>query len=261
MNRVLLYGKADKLTPWYDGFQVSPDGSFNFRLSGVEVFELKEKDHSITWFGLFRSKLDELVTSQEQSETLFRSGGCSLAIYERYVPRLWNKLEQYCNSKSQAEKDFFNLYCHLCSREVDAGASMPALIPHVYVNWYSSKEDRTKNKNPYVVDFVFKHSTFGVDDIIVIEIDGLSHYAEYISSEKLHIASEDIYSEHLRKDRWLRKQGFNVFRIGNNEVTHIASLPEEDKLEKFYDFFSEVFGEVLNVETFLEPDFDGSYFF
>lgn len=261
MNRALLYGKVDKLTPWYDGFQVSPDGSFNFRLSGVEVFELKEKDHSITWFGLFDSKLDELVTSQEQSEALFCDEGYPLAIYERYVPRLWNKLEQYCNSKSQAEKDFFNLYCHLCSREVDAGASMPALIPHVYVNWYSSKEDRAKNKNPYVVDFVFKHFAFGVQNMVVIEIDGLSHYAEYSDSKKLYIASEDIYSEHLRKDRWLRKQGFNVFRIGNNEVTHIASLPEEDKLEKFYDFFSEVFGEVLNVETFLEPDFDGSYFF
>ena len=136
----------------------------------------------------------------------------------------------------------------MCCRDLHGGALLPALIPHVYVNWNFSKEKRAKIKKPFIVDFIFKSSAFGTNDIVVVEIDGLSHYTIYNNKKKKYEPSEDVYAEHLKKDRWLRKQGFKVFRIGNSELKAITSLPEKDKLDNFYDFFTEVFGEIVFIE-------------
>lgn len=137
------------------------------------------------------------------------------------------------------------VYCDLCCRDVHRGALLPALIPHVYVNWNFSKKEREKIEKPFIVDFIFKSSAFGTNEIVVVEIDGLSHYNIYDSERKKNELSEDVYAEHLKKDRWLRKQGFKVFRIGNSEIKTITSSPEKDKLDIFHDFFTEVFGEIV----------------
>ena len=249
MKRALLYGKADKLIPWYDGFQMCADGSINFHLCGVDTFEIEE-NQEIRWLDLFNAKLNKLVTDQEISEAVCNAEGQPLAIYERYVERLWDNLKLYCNLESQAEKDFFDLYCDLSWSSVHTGAFLPALIPHVYINWHFSKTVRAKKEIPYIVDFIFKSSIFGTNDLVIVEIDGFSHYANYEPTNRMPIASEKLYAEHLKKDRCLRKQGFKVFRIGNAEIKNIMLLSQKEKTKYFYYFFREVFGEIIWSEQF-----------
>lgn len=247
MQQILLFGHADKIVPWCDGFEIKGNGSIDFSLSGVNKLQIQEgKD--INWMNLIDSELHNFASQEEIIDLQYCGGGYPFAFYDKYISSLWKKLENYCNQKSTAERDFFNLYCDLCCRDVHGGALLPALIPHVYVNWNFSKEERAKRKNPFIVDFIFKSSAFGTNDLVVVEIDGLSHYNIYDRERKKYELSEDVYAEHLKKDRWLRKQGFKVFRIGNSEIKTITSSPEKDKLDIFHDFFTEVFGEIVFIE-------------
>lgn len=248
MQQILLFGKADKFVPWCDGFEIKGNGSIDFSVSGVNKLQIQEgKD--INWMNLIDSQLPNLASQEEIIDLGYRhSMGDEFAFYNNYISSLWKKLETYCNQESTAERDFFNLYCDLCCRDVDGGAFLPALIPHVYVNWNFSKEERAKRKEPFIVDFIFKSSAFGTNDIVVVEIDGQSHYARYDTERQKYELSEDVYAEHLKKDRWLRKQGFKVFRIGNSELKTITSSPEKDKLDNFHNFFTEVFGKIVFIE-------------
>lgn len=249
MQKMLLFGKVDKLVPWLDGCEAQADGSLNFTISGVNKLQIQE-DQDITWNHLLYSELHNFVTSpyEEYKLEALRHKN-PFAIYNKYIGLLWDKLEQYCNLMSTAERDFFNLYCELCHCDDHGGALLPALIPNVYVNWLFSKEERAKSKKPFLVDFIFKSSEFGTNNIVIIEIDGQSHYATYDQRHKKYESSEEVYAEHLIRDRWLRKQGFKVFRIGNSEIKKIASLSKKDRIRKFYYFFNEIFGEVVWIEN------------
>ncbi|QIR37956.1 hypothetical protein HCG51_15415 [Tolypothrix sp. PCC 7910] len=159
MKKVILYGSKDKNSPWLEGFQSHPDGSLEFDMSGVNVFEMEKEDQEITWLNLFYSKLNELCKPKEILESQFEDDD-PLSIYYKYVDRLWDRLKQYCHLKSQVEQDFFDLYCQLCLHHTGEDAFLPALIPHVYVNWSFSKQKRSMNEEPYVVDFIFKSPAF-----------------------------------------------------------------------------------------------------
>ncbi|WP_371819485.1 RAP domain-containing protein [Tolypothrix sp. PCC 7910] len=84
----------------------------------------------------------------------------------------------------------------------------------------------------------------------MVEVDGPSHYTTYNSHLAQYTVCESTYANHLAKDRWLRKQGFKVFRIGNYEIKHITSLPKEKRLEEFYFFFTEIFGDIVCIEKY-----------
>lgn len=215
---------------------------------------VERDDEEIRWIDLFDSQLNNLLNSQEILEASLLTDSNPFATYDKYTSRLWNRVHKYCNS--EVEKDFFDLYCHLCFRDNDSDALLPALIPHVYINWYSTSEKRRINEEPYIVDFVFKSPAFETNSLVIVEIDGPSHYASYDSNRKQYTVDETIYAKHLRKDRWLRKQGFKVLRLGNSEIRSITSLPEEDRLKQFHFFFREVFGEIISID---EYDFS-SYF-
>ncbi len=243
MKKTLLYGKAEREYPWSDGFSVKSDGTIDFKISGINQLSF-EDNKDITWSSLLASELIILATSEEILRTKSDSFDRDTPFgYDAYISRLWNKLESYCNDKSPIEKDFLNLYIRMCCINDDfhEGAFDPAMIPNVYINWNFSKEERNKREKPYIVDFVFKSSWFGTNNLTIVEIDGPSHYADYDSSNRKYIVSEKRYVDHLKKDRWLRSQGFNVFRIGNSEITDITSLPKDDQDEAFYDFFRDVF--------------------
>ena len=68
--------------------------------------------------------------------------------------------------------------------------------------------------------------------IIVIEIDGSSHFSEPYVKEQTsgvgYLADIDAFTTHLKQDRWLRKQGWEVYRFSNKEV-------EEDDIDYFAD--------------------------
>lgn len=247
MKKTLLYGKAERAYPWSDGFSVKSDGTIDFKISGTNQLSFEDNE-DITWNRLLYSELSSLATSEEILQTEsdnFDRDPCF--VYDAYISRLWNKLESYCNDKSPVEKAFLDLYMHICGNDFHQGALLPAMIPNVYINWDFSKEERGKTVKPYTVDFVLKSSTFGTNNLTIIEIDGLSHYADYDSSNRKYIVSEKRYADHLRKDRWLRSQGFNVFRIGNSEIEEITSLPKDKQDKAFYYFFRDIFGDRISI--------------
>lgn len=246
MKRVLLYGRTDNnFYPLNNEFRIYPDGSIDLSWAGVNKFEIEENE-DINWIKLFDSQIYTLASEKEIFQVEYNNCGDALALYDNFAERLFKKLERYCNQRSDAEKNFFNLYCQLSTQDVTGGATKAALIPHVFINWHFSKEERAKKEKPYIVDFVFKHSAFGTNNLVIVEIDGKSHYAEF--NNGTYTISEDIYAEHLKKDRWLRKEGFKVFRIGNSEINNIMKLPEKDRLYQFQDFFNEVFGIYMYIE-------------
>ncbi|MBD2204886.1 DUF559 domain-containing protein [Calothrix sp. FACHB-1219] len=249
MKQVILYGNLDKKHPWLEGFKVSADGNLELNISGVNSFQIDKEEQAITWQDLFYSKLNELCEPRELVNAALESDH-PMHIIDKYIPSLWNRLKKYCHPESQAEQDFFDLYCQLCVHHIGEYYDLPALIPRVYINWSFSKEKRNTNEEPYIVDFVFKSPVFGTNNLVIVEIDGPSHYASYNSNLRQYTVCESTYANHLAKDRWLRKQGFKVFRIGNDEIKRITSLPEKERLEQFYFFFIEVFGDIVFIEGY-----------
>jgi len=58
---------------------------------------------------------------------------------------------------------------------------------------------------------------------LVFEIDGESHFSELVdvdqSSGRIKLdASMATYTEHLKKDRWLRSHGWEVWRFSDLEA-------------------------------------------
>ena len=255
MQKTLYFGRNDKNIPWYKGLKLHPDGSTDFSITGVYKIEI-EDGKDINWGDLFDSQLDILNSFSTPAER--RKVGISdsfgsprLQIYETYIVRFWTKLEQNCHEKSKAEQGFFDLYCKMCWVAFDYGCDFPALIPNIFVN--DSREKDANNECPSIVDFVFKSSKFGTDNLVVVEIDGPSHYGTY-NSDGTYTLSEKEYVKHLKKDRWLRKQGFKVFRIGNSEIEKITDLPKEARPEAFVLFFEEIFGFAIHPES-AEPEY------
>lgn len=70
------------------------------------------------------------------------------------------------------------------------------------------------------------------DRWIIIEMDGSSHFSEFLDiteSGQLRLeGSMEKYTQHLRKDRWLRQQGYEVWRFSDLEI---------DEIEKDVEFF------------------------
>jgi len=99
----------------------------------------------------------------------------------------------------------------------------PALVPQTWVNWlhYSPQDPqrakRAKNE-PFRVDFTM----YWRNRKIIVEIDGSSHFSEIFDIDGAgtirYEASMDKYTEHLRKDRWFRSKGWEVWRFSEAEI-------------------------------------------
>ena len=134
---------------------------------------------------------------------------------------------------TDAERKFFDLYVEMCSEEYEDLRDAPALIPQVWVNWihYDPKSRERAERvqsEAFRVDFVLRTNETG--GFVVIEIDGSSHFGgrSFISDNgKLTFeASMEAYTKHLRKDRWLRKQGWRVIRLSNAEVEEVNGIKQ-----------------------------------
>lgn len=256
MNKKLYYGRFDKTFPKseqikLEEIQTQADGSTNISMSGVKIFEIKEETQSITWGDLFHSRLHEFCNQSEIYQETLQDFPFYLGIVNSYIvdahwkKGLWKSLEEECDIK--AERAFFKLYCQICCYDEGQIAWLPALIPQVHINWEAVSR---KREEPCIVDFVFKSPKFGTNNLVIVEMDGASHYAEWdIKRRNYYNYYEDKYIEHLKKDRSLRKQGFQVFRIGNREIVKITELPEAERLKAFYLFFREVFGDIIFNES------------
>lgn len=153
-------------------------------------------------------------------------------------------------TETKAEKYFFEGYLEICETDLYTGERlpldkimpMPALIPQVWINWlHYDKGDKERaeqvRKLPQRVDFLMYYKKRWV----IIELDGSSHFSEIIDidpSGKIRLeGSMEKYTQHLRKDRWLRQQGYEVWRFSDLEIDEIEK--EVKFFEKFGDWPSE----------------------
>lgn len=108
----------------------------------------------------------------------------------------------------------------------------PALIPQAWVNWihYDPKDKqraKTIHLEPFRVDFLYQgKNVLGVLKKIIVEIDDISHIADvkkyaddFLKSPGVEVEpSLEKFTEHLRKDRWLRRHGWKVSRFSTLEA-------------------------------------------
>lgn len=99
---------------------------------------------------------------------------------------------------------------------LDELLDFPALIPEVWLNYVgydkTEQDEAHLSKNPQRVDFVM----VGAGRKCVIEIDGPSHYADYIDGS--YVVSQVRYAKNLAIERSLRRQGWEIHRFANIEV-------------------------------------------
>lgn len=88
----------------------------------------------------------------------------------------------------------------------------PAIIPQVWLNWVPRGHDDRQfyRRNPGRVDYVYLP---GGGNAVVVEIDGGVHYRD-----------EEAYGKTLRHERQLKKMGFEVYRLTNDEVNNASTF-------------------------------------
>ena len=105
-----------------------------------------------------------------------------------------------------------------------------ALIPQVWVNWihYDFRDKKRAEKThlePFRVDFLYHgHGVFRGGGPVIVEIDDIWHIADIEKYVDRFMKSPEPrpslgkFTEHLRKDRWLRHHGWEVCRFSTLEV-------------------------------------------
>jgi very-short-patch-repair endonuclease len=130
--------------------------------------------------------------------------------------------------QSEPERTFFDTYFKTLRPRF--GINLPALLPQVYLHY--DPRNRSERAKPVLVhqrmDFLMllRNATR-----IVIEIDGVQHYA----SDDGH-ASTSRYAEMVTEDRRIRLLGYEVYRFGGAEFVN----PEQAS-SVIVKFFNELF--------------------
>ena len=163
--------------------------------------------------------------------------------YKQFEPddtqnKLAVKLE--ASLDSAPEKLFFRTYCEYIIKN---GRELPALIPQVYLYY----DPKTKNERGD--DVVFEHQRMDFMMIlspehrIVIEIDGIQHYAENqnISGTYYKCANVDKYASMVKAHREMSLNGYDVYRFGGKELYVKEGQSDEEAKKVVIDFFDGLF--------------------
>ena len=159
----------------------------------------------------------------------------------------WNELEEWYDDRlyvldtgmeledrlrasldSPPEVLFYDTYIEIKNR---LNGNIPALLPQVYL-YYDPKLARDRIKR------IFEHQKmdflmiFSETQRVVIEIDGVQHYADYVPGNARHYASVDKYSEMVAAQREMTLAGYDVYRFGGKEL-HDASIGKT-KIRNFF---------------------------
>lgn len=147
-------------------------------------------------------------------------------------PTLGTSLLQLIQTAS--EQAFFLHYANMFNM---LNENVPLLIPQAWIQWHSkTKQDLRSQSSGYAddlyrVDFV----VFWKQKRFALLLDDIGHYARKISSD--WIANEERYSQRLKEDRKLRKEGWDVFRISNWEMRDDTLINDIlNDLREFIDF-------------------------
>lgn len=212
------------------GLEQSPDGSMTIQIENDNVYSFDRSPSTVTW-----ADLQEWVSGQSED------------VQKDFLSTFADDLLEMTGSKTEAK--FLRLYLKANQQEIGLPTEdyeytpwgYPALIPQVWVNWYhfdSKDKERAERarEEPFRVDFVMKHNAAQIGNgFIVIEIDGASHFGNYEVDAAGNVTLEssmDDYTEHLKKDRWLQKKGWEVVRVSSQEVEEVE---DEQGLMRFLD--------------------------
>lgn len=116
------------------------------------------------------------------------------------------------------ERLFFDTYLEMVARKE---GKIPALFPQVWL-YYDPKLQKDRIKK------IFEHQRmdflmlFSESQRVVIEIDGVQHYAEYVEGNKKHYASVDKYAGMMAAQREMSLAGYDVYRFGAKELYNPA---------------------------------------
>lgn len=215
MNSIIYGSERPKIS-----FTQSPEGSISFVIENERRIQLNQGyDDNISWFTMFPSKWK--LNDKSIAELL--------EIFQQFTQEMADL------TMTGSERKFFLDYVQECLTSADqldrSVWEYPGLIPQSWVNWIHydpENEVRAKRaqKEPFRVDFMLKDTDIS-PKFVIFEIDGSSHFGNI-----------EIYTEHLRKDRWLRNQGWQVFRISNLEI---------DQCTDFNYFYYELTGKFISI--------------
>jgi hypothetical protein len=162
------------------------------------------------------------------TDTHASSGTSEQEAGKQLYRRLVRSLDAGRDSSSEPgpERQMFRAYAELLAEH---GFGLPALIPQVYVHY----DPYTRGRRPTVGPLPRQRMDYLMllrgRRRLVIEIDGMHHYAD---GER---ASSRLYAEMMREDRALRLDGYEVFRFGGYDFCDA----EQAKL-MMRDFFERV---------------------
>ncbi len=236
MANILIYGQDKPKV----SFVQMPDGQISFMSENKTVIDLDRigPNRPVRWVDLSKNSLIDFFISERASPDFNPLVyGFDNSVYTQKYERFIDELSAMVGSP--VEEKFLRAYARNCqTQDILATWACPALIPQVWVNWihYDSTDPHRAERarrEPFRVDFMVRHPSLG-SNFVIIEIDGLSHFGNVRVNDgggRSFNASMDDYTNHLRKDRWLRQRGWHVIRLSNQEIENY-----EDEFQPVWDF-------------------------
>jgi hypothetical protein len=203
-------------------FKQSPNGAISFQIENKNKISFSEGIKTLSW-GYTDPERPPISDPSQPQEEVLKEFQVLVAKFSALTT-------------TPAEKKFLQDYASGCIIGAEEGLSVdafgyPALIPQVWVNWMhydptDQKRAERAQKEPFRVDFMVKDEHIS-DNFVIFEIDGSSHFANM-----------EAYTQHLQKDRWLRQQGWQVYRISNLEI---------ERYRNFNLFYGDLTGRHLSI--------------
>lgn len=203
----------------------------------------------------------DIVIDDALSNSIMVANANGALVYDQGIPAdgiRWNTLAQWYSSlendnnekkmahyfydclDSDAEKLFYKGYIEYIKKN---GKHLPALIPQVYLYYDPKKKTEREIKvfEHQKMDFMMVIST---NQRIVIEIDGIQHYAEDSTAPGTQFkryASAQRYAEMMKAHREMVLVGYDVYRFGGRELWVNDANTEESILDMVSGFFDALF--------------------
>jgi very-short-patch-repair endonuclease len=211
-------------------FELHPSRGFKVMCKNNFVLDYEGLDKTVTW--------KDLIERTEPSVCGYSEKFMPFPINHR--GSAWGRLKTTLLqlTQSKGEHRFLQSYFEASERSLVSNetrstfdqCNWPALIPQAWVNWiHYEPQDKERaerrKKEPFRVDFMM----FSGGRRLVIEVDGTSHFSEILDIEarsgRIKFEPSLVkYTEHLKKDRWLRNQGWEVWRFSDLEILETEEL-------------------------------------